>query len=280
MARPLAAPGQPVRSSTQRIWLSVAESQLILMGCRSLNVTFGNALPVLSQLAMSRVLNRLRHKGQISNQDWEDRLREPMHFTGPINYRPYLDNSWYKTGGVDEVMIAISFSALTLPSMPTSSVLDSTGAPPFSALFSPARFLARAQLAKARWQTLLKHPLLHEFHVNRLPARNERTRANAIAWRAAQNGKEPPKLTELPKMAGQFSNIAPCVFTNGGASLGNVRLILPHSSSLNKVLTSFIAGPPYSAQVPAALAARSTCIRTTYASPSPPSYTRLALSSG
>ncbi|EKM60582.1 uncharacterized protein PHACADRAFT_246598, partial [Phanerochaete carnosa HHB-10118-sp] len=212
------------------IRFTISESQQIAQTCRALGITVGNALPVLSQLAFARVLHRLRRQGKISDAEWEYRAQQPMHYTGPVNYRPYLDRGWYDAGGADEVYIAISFYTLTLPFMPrpASPDMDATGAPPLKALLSPARFLARARMARAQSKSLLSHPLLHEFHALRLPTRNERTRTAALAWRARQEGRDvaPPAVAAE---AGRFTDLAPCVFSNGGASMGNRDHILPET---------------------------------------------------
>jgi hypothetical protein len=186
---------------------------------------------VLSQVAFARVLHRRRNKGQIDDDEWEHRLQQPMHFTGPVNFRPYLDPDWYRSGGADEVCLSITFYTLVLPFMPRSSSVDDTGAPSFSSLLSPARFLARARLARVQGQGLLGHPLLHEFHLLRLPERCLRARAAAMTWRAIQAGQGVPPIDSQP---GVFKDVAPVVFSNGGASLGSVRLIHAYSQCYSK----------------------------------------------
>ncbi|EKM60578.1 uncharacterized protein PHACADRAFT_51780, partial [Phanerochaete carnosa HHB-10118-sp] len=221
--------GTPPRSRTMGSPLSAALSRKIAQGCHALHVTLSSALPVLSEIAFARVLHRLRSKGQISDEDWEHRRRQPMHFAGPINYRPYLDRGWLRAGGWNEMCIAISYYNFVLPFMPTSSALDETGAPSFSALLSPERFLARARIAVAEAKYQLTHPLIDEFHLLLMPKRSKHRRATAMAWRARQVGKPLPEDAPRPS---SFEAWAPYVVANGGASLGNRDLIIPHEYPL------------------------------------------------
>ena len=217
--------------------------------CRTLGITVGNALPVLSQLAFSRVLHRLRHQGKLNDEEWEHRRCQPMHYAGPVNYRPYLDRAWYGGGGADEVCIAITFYTLVLPFMPVpvSLALDETGAPPLHTLLSPARFLARARMARVQSKKLLAHPLMHEFHALRLTMGHERARTAAMAWRAKQQGRDVP--APAAQEPGKFASFAPCVFSNGGSSLGGVRI--PSSTSKPfTLLTRCIARPPHPRRIP------------------------------
>lgn len=231
-ARAAPSLGVSVKSRIQDMRLSPQQTKAVVTGCRALGITLGNALPVLSQLGVSRVLHRRRRRGEIPDDEWEHRRQQPMHFAGPVNYRPYLDRAWHAAGGAHEVMLAIAFSALTLPFLPTAPATadaDATGAPPLRTLLSPARFLARVRMAQVHGQALLGHPLLHEFHLVRLPERNQRARLSAAAWQAAQRGEGAGTTAHRP---GEFSTIAPCVFTNGGASLGNRDHLLPREYPL------------------------------------------------
>lgn len=188
---------------------------------------------------------------------------QPMHFTGPINFRPYLDKEWYQAGGASEVCIAISFYTLVLPYMPTSPVRDATGAPPLSSLLSPERFVLRARLARVQGQRLLADPLLHELHVLRLPERNRRTRASALAWRAKQPGQKPPQDADIPP--GMYKNLGTCVFTNGGASLGDVSPVIGCLQYLSEFLQRdhlLPVGYPYTSPKESTAPARLRLLRT------------------
>lgn len=117
-------PLRPVHSRTHIITLPTSVSQQILKSCRSLGITFGNALPVLSQLAHTRMLHKCRNNisptlPHISDEEWEHRSVEPMIFAGPLNLRPYLNRSWFENGGFGDICVAISFFFFKLPSMPS-----------------------------------------------------------------------------------------------------------------------------------------------------------------
>ena len=115
--------GRPARAMTFHLRLPVDVSQTIIRTCRSLGITFGNALPVLSQLAHARVLYRRRFHSTptqrpIDEDEWASRSTQPTYFCGPWNVRPYLDRDWYENGGAREMCLAIDFYHLTLPFMP------------------------------------------------------------------------------------------------------------------------------------------------------------------
>lgn len=251
------------QSCTQRVGLSLSDSKTVMDGCRALGLTIGSAFPVLNQVATSRVLHRLRSRGLITDEDWEHRIRQPMYFLGPLNYRPYLDQQWYATGGEDEVMIAIGYSVLTLPSMPTSQVVDATGAPPLSALLSHARFLARVRMAKAQARAMSQHPLFHELLLLWWPERNRNAREAALAWRKTKRRQQRDENSSL-QSPGLFESIAPCVFTSDGASLGMVRHTLSrlHTSVSDRHYCSQ-ARSPHSVRVPSTTVFRhasSSCV--------------------
>ena len=178
-------PETPPVSRTFRLKFSKSLSERILTGCREAGITFGHALSVLSQLAHARVLHRLYARGALSEAEWNYQIRQPMHQSGPINLRPYLDQEWLSTGGAERVCMAVSFSRRTLPSMPVaregSRVLEN---PPFDALLSSARFFHRCRTVKRQTVGLLTHPLQTEFAQIVSPARLEKSQLHALNWRA------------------------------------------------------------------------------------------------
>ena len=196
-------------------------SQRMLATCRKLGITFGNALPVLSQLAHSRILHQLRFKeGTISGSDWDFRLKQPMNYAGPLNLRPYLDQDWYKSkGGNGEICISISYYNFVLPSLPTSylppEVWDGEF-PPFDTLLSKERFLHRSRMIRQQTLALVKHPLFVDITACYTPARVTNSRNMGLSWRAGE-----PIKTDTPKGA-SVAEDAPFVVSNGGASIGNV----------------------------------------------------------
>jgi hypothetical protein len=92
---------------SRRIDLSLPSgvSQQIVQTCRAHSVTFGQAFPVLAQVALSRVLHRRYLRGEITEEDWQHRLRQPTHTGGPLNLRPLLSEDWVAAGGGGEVGI-------------------------------------------------------------------------------------------------------------------------------------------------------------------------------
>lgn len=106
-----------------KIRLSALVSRQIVGSCRSQGITFGNALPVLCQVAHARVLHRRRYPANstlpsIGEEEWDHRSVQPSHFGGPMNLRPYLDGQWLAEGGANEVCLAISFYFTHLPFLP------------------------------------------------------------------------------------------------------------------------------------------------------------------
>ncbi|KAE9404532.1 hypothetical protein BT96DRAFT_989351 [Gymnopus androsaceus JB14] len=127
----------PAKSSNISYVFTPAQTIRILRGCKDLGITFGNAHPVLGQIAATRVLLRrrlrtlARRKKQlddanstlskeedIDDDEWTYRRRQPMLTAGPANLRPYLDREWYAAGGAENVSLSITFFFFTLPFMP------------------------------------------------------------------------------------------------------------------------------------------------------------------
>lgn len=220
-----------------RVGISEADSSSIVETCRRNNITFGNALPVLCQLAHSRILHRLHYKSgaspRIFDEEWEHRLAQPMHFTGPMNLRPYLNQNWYKNqGGASEICLAISFSHYVLPRMPVSSLSADEWAadfPPFNSLLSRSRFIQRSHLVKRQAAALTRHPLMHEFHEIIASDRISRTREAALAWREKEKcGKV---LVRSDSDGVNVFNDSECIFANDGSTLGNVSSLTPFTMS-------------------------------------------------
>lgn len=199
----------------------------ILANCRALNITFGNALNVISQLAHTRVIHRLHLQYTqnsnlelgISQEEWESRIRQPMYFAGPLNLRPYLSPSWYQNGGATEVCLSIGFWYISLPSMPfCKRPVETWGEqfPSFDELLSRTQFKRRVDFVKRKMTQVVKSPLFLEISSMRMPARVDRTRKAAMIWRERLQNPE----MEIPSEPSP-----PVVFANGGSSLGNVSFI-------------------------------------------------------
>ncbi|EJD06369.1 uncharacterized protein FOMMEDRAFT_165197 [Fomitiporia mediterranea MF3/22] len=259
----------PASSRTIVSRLPASILQRIVETSHAMKVTLGNALPVLSQLAHARVLYRRRvgsisHRlPEIGDKEWAYRCIQPMHFICPYNLRPYLDSAWYKSGGSQDVCLAVGFRELVLPPMPTpkdvllassmpasarqqanpsewngscnssnrainatkSALSEADGAPDFSVLLSRKRFLARVRMVQAQTETLFRHPLLSELQTARMPEAINLSRTAALAWRSKQNSQneENGHVSDFVT----FPEVGTCVFSNGGANFGDRDALFP-----------------------------------------------------
>ncbi|KAI0748121.1 hypothetical protein C8Q80DRAFT_1170267 [Daedaleopsis nitida] len=215
---------------------SLAETTAILHACKKQNLTLGAVIPVISQLASARILHRRYLRGEISKDEWEHRRRQPMHFGGPINLRPYMDVEWQKNGGTTEVALAIDYYECTLPFMPTpygtrrdDGVPRADGAPPYSALLSHARFFHRARLFRGQLLRTVKNPLMLDIAQARQPTYAQRKKIIATHWLAEQKGEPLPTYTQPSYWDSVPSDYLP---SNGLSSVGQMSLILPEKYPL------------------------------------------------
>ncbi|EPQ58332.1 hypothetical protein GLOTRDRAFT_137071 [Gloeophyllum trabeum ATCC 11539] len=232
----------PAKSCETRISLPYELSSRIISTCRQNRITFGHAHPVLGQLALSRVLHRLRGQGKISDAEWETRRRQPMHNGGPANLRPFLDREWVARGGDSEAMIAISFYWNTLPFMPCAA--DGDANPSFDKLLSRERFFYRCRMMKAQSDGFFRHPLFLEIASARLPGRIERARSGTLQW-MAKEGTLTKELEEVHRNVFQIQNDESkrdrgvfsdaLTITHGGSPIGNVDQITPLEYPLPRI---------------------------------------------
>ena len=179
---------------------------------------------------MTRVLYRRYLRGEISEEEWAYRKRQPHINGGPLNLRPYLDKTWFDKGGGGEFMLSISLFVYQLPFMTLGTPAERhpgalpDGAPPFSDLLTFDRFLHRAKLVRKQATAFFSHPLFLEIvqakHLAYLPY----TRSRALRWmqRAeTPNGND----TRVDPDEDKVLSVAdiPSVWAHGGSSLGNVR---------------------------------------------------------
>jgi hypothetical protein len=175
------------------------------------------------------VLYRLRERGDISDEEWEKRRREPMHVCGPLNIRPFLDNDWFENGGAGELCLSIGFFYYTLPFMPFGTAVEdavplNNGAPPFSALLSSERFFLRSNIIRKQAEAFLKHPLFLDINAARLPAKIELSKIAFDQWRDTQNATAEGKNLDVLSDGGSY--LTPdLIFAHGGSSMGNVNLV-------------------------------------------------------
>jgi len=172
---------------------------------------------------MARVLCRRYLRGQISEEEWEYRKRQPMHIAGPLNLRPYLNQDWFETGGSGDVGINVSFFWYSLPFMPLgemsrggASKLELVdGAPHFPALMSFDRFLLRCANIRAQSQKTFKHPRF----VDICTAGHDRTAAREAALKWREKGRAVFADDGRPSRSVQSLNP---IVTQLGSTLGNV----------------------------------------------------------
>ncbi|KAI0715976.1 hypothetical protein C8T65DRAFT_642426 [Cerioporus squamosus] len=200
---------------------SVSESAAILATCKRHKLTFGAVIPVISQLAITRMLHRRYFRREISEDEWEYRRQQPMHFEGPMNLRPYMDEEWQRKGGATGVALAIDYYE-------DEGVPRVDGAPPLSALLSRARFFHRSQLFRAQLQRRVRHPLMLDIALARQPIYLLRKKMSVTRWMAAQKGEPLPTYT-VPLHWDSAPAYVPAISLS---SVGELSLILPESYPL------------------------------------------------
>lgn len=220
----------PARSGLVSTLLTEEQTNTVISNCHLYKVTFGNAFLALAQVAMTRVLYRRYRRGEISEEEWEYRKRQPHRSSGPLNLRPYLDKPWFERGGGGELVLSVHRFSHILPFMTLGKTEGhqydkrelSDGAPPFTDLLTFDRFLHRAELVRKQAKAFLEHPLFFELvHVSD-PARVRRMYLRNLHWTrhgdtsngiGAQDDKE-----EVLAVTGMGT-----ISAYTGSSLGNVR---------------------------------------------------------
>ena len=179
---------------------------------------------------MTRVLYRRYLRGEISEEEWTYRKRQPCVGGGPISLRPFLDKTWFQRGGGGESMMSISIFPMQLPFMTLGETTEqhqhflSDGAPPFSDLLTFNRFLHRTGLVKKQLMTFLNHPLLLEIVHATGVAETEQMRFDALQWKKrveAANGHDTDGNSDHDVLA--VSDL-PMVWAFSASSAGNVRV--------------------------------------------------------
>ncbi|KAG1794191.1 uncharacterized protein HD556DRAFT_1371530 [Suillus plorans] len=224
----------PHTSAKKRNHVSVfsrAVSSTILTNCRRHGITMNSAYYALSQVAMARVLCRRYLRGQISEEEWEYRKRQPMYVLGPVNLRPYQDKDWFETGGSGDVGVGIGTVQYVLPFMPLGDMSRGDpsrlelidGAPDFPALMSFDRFLLRCANVKAQAQKLLEHPRLVDICTSTVRLHwTPFGREIASKWLKTRDSVQ---LEDGDKSI-SVQSLDP-IYTQGGATLGNMDHVLP-----------------------------------------------------
>ncbi|KAF9013890.1 hypothetical protein BDQ17DRAFT_1341682 [Cyathus striatus] len=220
----------PARSGHVAHELSEEETSTIMHFCRKYKLTFGNVFPLLGHLALTRVLCRRYLRGDMSEEEWGFRKKEPLTTAGPLNLRPLLDTEWYKAGGSNHVVISIGFFFYTLPFMPlgrAQNLRRGDAVPSYTQLLSSERFLLRSKLVKEQAAALLKHPLAYELSTARLRSRVPQNRGVVANWRS---GTVPPGVDDS-QISAIDQSLQGLVMSHGGSSFGNVDALLPRQYS-------------------------------------------------
>lgn len=221
-------PHTSAKNRNQVSIFSRAVSSTILTNCRRHGITMNSAYYALSQVALARVLCRQYLRGQISEEEWEYRKRQPMYVLGPLNLRPYQDN---ETGGSGDVGLGVGIAPYVLPFMPLGEMSRGdlsrlelvNGAPDFPALMSFDRFLLRCANVKTQVQKLLKHPRLVDICTSTL----------RLYWSAFGKDVTLKRLktrdsdhTEEGNESVSFQSFNP-IYTQVGATLGDMDALVP-----------------------------------------------------
>ncbi|KDR81680.1 hypothetical protein GALMADRAFT_239796 [Galerina marginata CBS 339.88] len=225
-------PYTPADSKSILCSFPIEKSRAIIRNCRENKLTFGNAYPVLGQIALTRVLLRRYLRGELDEEEWNFRKSEPMSSAGPLNLRPLLDKEWIQAGGLSNVCLSIGFYTFSLPFMPLGSasrLRPGVEMPSLESLLSKKRFLLRSKSVKDQAEKYLRHPLFMEFAATSSPARVQSTKVVGVHWR---NYKAPPKHLSDKPMSLMEQASAGLVLGNGGSSMGNVDFLLPQNYPL------------------------------------------------
>ncbi|KZT05977.1 uncharacterized protein LAESUDRAFT_654616 [Laetiporus sulphureus 93-53] len=185
----------PSRKEDLRLRLTESSTANILDNCRRHGITLAAALPVLAQLAAARTLHIQHVLGKISDADWEQRRREPMHFFLPVNLRPYLDGDWRERGGFAQVFLSVNLFYCSLPFLPSQASAGggsriSATSPSFSTLLSREHFLLRCDIVKKQMASYIAHPLFLEIVEAATKSSVARRKMIYEHWQAAIQGRK------------------------------------------------------------------------------------------
>ncbi|KAF7294868.1 hypothetical protein MIND_01024700 [Mycena indigotica] len=209
----------PARSAMRRVQLSPAETSRLLQNCRHCRITVGNALPVLAQVALARVLCRKFLRGEIEAAEWEFRRQQPSHTAGPVNIRPYLDSNWYQAGGKENVSVYVGYFYLTASFTPLPRLSLGDRLPEMTELMSHGRFLLRCNRMKQLATKYLQHPLFFEIGAARLENKIPIQKEVAQKIISGQKFADPNTLNASPMEQVRHTG---SVFSHAWSTFGNV----------------------------------------------------------
>ncbi|KAF7323046.1 hypothetical protein HMN09_00084500 [Mycena chlorophos] len=219
----------PARSGFQKIKLSPAETLRLISTCRAKRITVGNALPVLAQVALARMLCRRYLRGEIGAEEWEFRRIQPSHTAGPINLRTFLDREWFDAGGAANVSVYIGYFYFSAPFTPLPRLQAGDPVPKPTELMTRERFVLRCNQMKANASKYLKHPLFFEIGQARLANKIPNQRRVAEMLASNEPFLDPSTLNLSPMEQAQHGP----VFTHGWSTFGNTDANLPRAYPAN-----------------------------------------------
>ncbi|KAJ7172399.1 hypothetical protein C8R46DRAFT_147195 [Mycena filopes] len=229
----------PARSGLLRATLfSPAESLPITQTLRKHGLSVGNALPVLAQVALARVLCRKYLRGEISPEEWAFRKTQPYHTAGPIDLRSLLDKTWYKNGGATNVSLNIGYYFFTLgfASLGPANLAPGDSLPAFNDLMSPARFWLRCNRMKKMASVYLNHPLFFEIGQARLAGKIPIQKQVALKWEKDPEGYVRPGEVESLNLSAIEQVKYGTVMAHGWSSYGDMLKHLPRGYPVNAAL--------------------------------------------
>ncbi|KAJ7774496.1 hypothetical protein DFH07DRAFT_1056905 [Mycena maculata] len=213
----------PARSGFFRTHFSHPDSSHLLQNCREYGITVGNALPVLAQVGLARVLCRRYVRGEISPEEWEFRKKQPYHNAGPMNVRPFLDKAWFQRGGHSNVSVNVGFFYFTLPFTPLGPghLAPGDAVPELSELMSKNRFLLRCNRMKKMAAQFLHHPLFFEVNASSVSRRIPLRKAAAAEWEADPDSLVVPGEVERHNVSAIEQANYGTVMSHGWSTFGN-----------------------------------------------------------
>lgn len=167
--------------------------------------------------------------GEISDEEWEFRKREPMSHAGPWNLCPFLDK-WVETGGHANVCLSIGFITFSLPYMPlgsASTIPPAMSLPSYGELLSLRRFILRSKAIRDQSVCYMRHPLFLELAAFSLPGYVARVAGVAQQCRKS---KGPPAHFSDKSLTPAEQASSGLVISTGGTSIGNVGCQICHLS--------------------------------------------------
>ena len=195
--------------------LSATLSEKIMRTCRAEGITFGDAYPIIGQLATARVLLRRYLRNEIGEEEWMWRRREGMCSAGPVNLRRFFERE-------DYVGVALGFYHCSIGFLPLGAASKMEEMPPVGGLLTRERFVFRAREVQKQKRRYLESGLCLEMGdaFLRRRGRVEMARGVAKEWTRQREGEE--KVVNAMDQAGSGF-----VLCNGGSSMGNVDGLLP-----------------------------------------------------